>query len=60
MANDALWLLPAKTRASHYRLQAIELREMATTAETSKSAGDLIQLADKYDALADAISSDQR
>jgi hypothetical protein len=65
-ANDASWLMPlqelmrnnAKTRASHYRLQAIELREMATTAETSKTGRDLLELADRYDALADAVSPD--
>ena len=41
-----------KKRAALYRKQAAEFREMATAAETSKVAGDLLDLADKYDALA--------
>jgi hypothetical protein len=42
-----------QNRVALYREQAAEFREMAATAETSKVAGDLLDLADKYDALAD-------
>jgi len=50
--SDSLPQNNAQKRAALYRKQAAEFREMATTAETSKVTGDLLDLADKYDALA--------
>lgn len=61
--SDDLWHMPiqdlilnaAQVRAVHYRQQAIELREMAAD-EADKLRHELLELAGKYDALADSAS----
>lgn len=63
MADD-LWRLPvqdlilnaAQTRAAHYRAQAAELRKMAEGEGNQTLSSDLLDLAQKYDALADSVS----
>ena len=49
-------MLNAAGRAAHYRLQAAALREMATREGASHLAGDLLDLAVKYDDLAASVS----
>ncbi len=61
--SDDLWRTPmrdlmlksAQVRAAHYRQQATELRAMAED-ETDTAKSDLLELAAKYDALADSVS----
>ena len=49
----------AAVRATSYRQQAEELREMAATGDEDDGLRrDLLQLAERYDALAKAASSD--
>ena len=50
-------MLHAAGRASHYRLQADVLREMAGRATTDEMASDLLELAVKYDALAISVAN---
>ncbi len=49
MTNSAL------VRAAHYREQAAEFRQMAETGDHDKLQQDLLDLAEKYDALADTV-----
>jgi hypothetical protein len=49
MTNSAL------ARAAHYREQAAEFRQMAETGDGDKLQQDLLDLAEKYDALADTV-----
>ena len=64
MADD-LWAVPlealltnsAKTRATHYREQAAALRAIASCATTAAMSADLLELAVKYEALADSVSA---
>jgi hypothetical protein len=50
-------LTSAKTRATHYRQQAAELRGMAENQINEDLRRDLLDLATSYDALADSVSS---
>ena len=52
-----LMLTSAKTRATHYRQQAAELRGMAENQINEDLRRDLLDLATSYDALADSVSS---
>ena len=49
MTNSAL------ARAAHYREQAAEFRQMAETGDNDKLQQDLLDLAEKYDNLADTV-----
>lgn len=49
----------AAIRAANYQQQAVELREMAAIGgEDDSLRGDLLELAERYDALAKAASGD--
>lgn len=50
-----LILSGARTRATHYRQQAAELRGMATNQIDERVRSDLLDLAVKYDALANSV-----
>ena len=62
MPKDA-WLVPmrelmmasAETRSAHYREQATQLREMGERESDEKFRDEMLDLADKYDLLADRI-----
>jgi hypothetical protein len=63
--SDDLWRVPlhnlmlnaVHVRAQHYREQAAQLRRMAEDERNPKSRADLVDLADKYDDLANTVSS---
>jgi hypothetical protein len=44
-----------RTGGAHYREQAAEFRQMAETGDNDKRQQDLLDLAEKYDALADTV-----
>jgi hypothetical protein len=64
MSSD-LWNLPirdlmlnnAQTRATHYRQQAAELRELARQEKEGRLRSDLCAMAKKYDDLANIVSA---
>jgi hypothetical protein len=45
----------AQARAVHYREQAAEFRQMAENGENDRLQQDLLDLAEKYDALAETV-----
>jgi hypothetical protein len=45
----------AQARAAHYREQAAEFRQMAEGGERDRLHHDLLELAEKYEALADTL-----
>lgn len=45
----------AQARATHYRAQAAEFRQMAENGDNDRLQQDLLELAAKYEALADSV-----